>query len=377
MKIAFIYDAPYPWHIGGIEAIINNEARELAKENEVHFFSLKWPSMNRHFVNEEIRYHAFHETNQTKLYRHGRRSIREACIFGFGLVRLFGYRFDVVITDAFPFLHLPIIKLYCKISNAKLIIRVDEAWDKKYWKDYLGLFVGALSNVYSDHIIRGADWYIANSGATVEGFRKKGLDQSRISIFAPVIDNALLGGIKKRKREKRIIFSGRFIKEKRIDKLLDVMDRVSRKRKDIKAVIVGKGPEKEEIVKKAKHLKLEGTVRILEFFQKKKDLYNMIASSSVFLQMSEREGLSIITLESLSLGTPVIIPEYSPLPKEIKEMCIQVPENRIADEIIKVAESRDKKRFIRNVKELRIFSTSEIKRFYSDVFENIGLEEES
>ena len=155
------------------------------------------------------------------------------------------------------------------------------------------------------------------------------------------------------------------------------MDRVSRKRKDIKAVIVGKGPEKEEIVKKAKHLKLDGTVRILEFFQKKKDLYNMIASSSVFLQMSEREGLSIITLESLSLGTPVIIPEYSPLPKEIKEMCIQVPENRIADEIIKVAESRDKKRFIRNVKELRIFSTSEIKRFYSDVFENIGLEEES
>ena len=373
MKIAFVYDAPYPWHIGGIETIINNEARTLAIENEVHFFSLKWPSMENEFVKDNIRYHASHETSQTKLYRHGRRSIREACIFGLGLTRLFKYQFDVVITDAFPFLHLPLIKIYCKINNARLIIRIDEAWNKKYWKSYLGQIIGILSDAYSNYIIKGADWYIANSAATLEGFEKKGVDQNRISIFAPVLDDRLIKEVKKRRKTRDVVFSGRFIKEKRIDRLLDVMGEVNKKRKDIGAVIIGKGPEREEIIKKIKQLKLEERVKLLEFYQDKKDLYEKIASSSVFLQMSEREGLSIITLESLSLGTPVMIPEHSPLPQEIKDMCLQIPEGKMAAEIIKIAESRDKKQFIKNIADLKIFSTSEIEKFYSDIFRKIGL----
>ena len=78
MRIAFVYDVPYPWHVGGIESMNYNEAEELAKEHEVHFFTTRWEGMTgREFVYNNIHYHAIHKTDQSRIYRHGRRSIRK------------------------------------------------------------------------------------------------------------------------------------------------------------------------------------------------------------------------------------------------------------------------------------------------------------
>jgi hypothetical protein len=45
MRMAFAYDVPYPWHVGGIEVLNYNEVKELAKRHGVHFFTTKWPGM--------------------------------------------------------------------------------------------------------------------------------------------------------------------------------------------------------------------------------------------------------------------------------------------------------------------------------------------
>ena len=109
MKIAFISDAVYPWNIGGIETLEGIESRELAKEHEVHFFSFRWPGMKGEFTRDGVIYHTKHNITKEKFYRHSRRSIREAMVFSFDMLRLFRHRFDYIQANEFPVLHIPLL----------------------------------------------------------------------------------------------------------------------------------------------------------------------------------------------------------------------------------------------------------------------------
>lgn len=103
----------------------------------------------------------------------------------------------------------------------------------------------------------------------------------------------------------------------------------------------------------------------------KRELYEKIKGAKLLLQMSEREGLSIIVLESLALGTPVLIPDYSPIPEEVKRMCIVKDEISIPDAIAEVVESSDKGRYIRDKEGLAAYSTSKVNEFYASLFRKL------
>ena len=224
MKIGFVYDVPYPWHVGGIESMNFNEAQELAKGNEVHYFTTKWPGMKENeFKKDKIQYHAYGETDQEHIYQNGRRSVLEAFFFKFSLSNMFNHKLDVVVTNQFPILHLPIVKLYCLVTNTKLVMEVAEVWDMKYWRAYLGSTTGSLAYNYQRLWIGGADAYVTISSKTTAELQKEGIPKDKIREFAPAIDDKLLSRIKKgkAKRTKTIIFSGRLIKEKRVDKWID------------------------------------------------------------------------------------------------------------------------------------------------------------
>ena len=369
MRIAFVYDIPYPWHKGGIEHILDIESRELAKKHDVHFFTMRWPGMKSEFVHQNVSYHAFGSITEEGAYKHGRRAIREAIMFSMYVNELYKYDFDVVITNAFPVLHLPVIKSYCRLKNAKLILKVDEVWDRDYWRSYLGPIVGDSANFYANLMIRSsAALYVANSATTADRLRKLGIGKGRISVFAPVLDDSGMKSIRKSagRRRNRIIFSGRLIKEKRVDKWLGIVGLVLGRNRNAEALLVGEGIERQRLLRKMDELGLKGKVTVKPFFKDKKDLYTAIARSKVLLHMGEREGLSIITLESLALGTPVVLPDYSPIPKEVRDMCIVEKEKDIPSRILRIM-SRESTP-VRNSGNLEMFSTSNVIPFYDRMF---------
>ncbi len=369
MRIAFVYDIPYPWHRGGIEHILNIEAKELAKKHEVHFFTMKWPGMRGEFRHQGVNYHAFGKITEGRAYRHGRRAIREAMMFSIYLGRLFNYDFDVVISNAFPVLHLPLVRAYCKARNAKLILKVDEVWNREYWISYLGKGLGNGANLYANTFIRsGSARYVANSVETARRLEEIGVGKERISVFAPVLEDRKMDLVRKkiRSRKRRIIFSGRLIKEKRIDRWLRVVGKVVGKDRSVSAVLVGEGIERESIAGMIRSMGLEDSVTMMPFFKKKEDLYRELASSAVLLHMGEREGLSIIALESLALKTPVILPTYSPIPEEVREMCIVEKEERIPARVLDVINGKGPG--IANRDNLKIFSASNVVAFYDSLF---------
>ncbi len=371
MKIAIVYDVPYPWHVGGIEAMHYNAAVELAKKHDVHFFTTKWPGMKDEFVHKGVHYHATHSTNQEKIYRHGRRSVREAALFNSSVSKLFGYDFDVVIADYFPMLHLPLVKLYCRSRGAKLIMAVAEYWDKSYWKEYIG-GTGTLASVFADSAIKGADAYVTISSTTKGKMIDAGINSEKISIFAPVIDKRDFRGIRgSGKRSRTVVFSGRMVKEKRIDRFLKVIKDANKKTNGIRGIVLGSGPEKEKLMAMSKSMKLDKIVEFRDFYKDKKDLYSLIKSSSMLLNMSEREGLSIICLESIALNVPVLLPSYSPIPEEVKEMCTVSNEKNLASAASKIVTAKDSSIFIKNRDNLDRYFVSETNRFYSRLFKSI------
>lgn len=364
MKIAFISDVAFPWHAGGVEQTERLEAEYLARRHEVHFFSFMWRGMGREFTDKGIRYHASHRITDAQLYRHKRRSMREALRLSAMAWRLFSDRFDIVQANAFPYLHLPVVKLYCRVTGARLIVDVAEVWDAGVWRDYLGPVLGPLMWRYTNWTLRGADAYISNPGRAYEGLIAMGVQRAKIHQFTPILDDRLISGIRAKERRGLVVYLGRLVKEKRLDKWLDAVGDAAIINKSLRGMIVGDGPERETIRRSISRLGLGRTVTLRGRIRERKEAYRLLKGAALFLNMSEREGLSATSLESLALGTPVLLPDYSPIPEAVKQMCVVSDIDELPAAIAKISGSASKRKFIRNAGGLESFSASGIPQFY-------------
>ncbi len=279
MKIAFMSDAAFPWHMGGLEVVELAEASELAKRHEVHFFSMKWQGMREEFVKDRIHYHTSIPITRDTFYRHGRRSVRVAIMYMFSTFRIFNYRFDAIEVNMFPFIHLPIVKLFCKLTGCKMLLDVVEVWSKQYWTEYLGGIVGRLGYWYTSYFCMSSDAYIVNSTITESKLRDLGIGPHRIFRFAPVLDDRLIGKVRgeKLKKEQRIFFWGRLIKEKRLDKWLGIFNQVNKRLPKTKGLIGGGGPDKENIVQLVRDMDLQKAVSIKPYIDGDANLFREFA----------------------------------------------------------------------------------------------------
>ncbi len=380
MRIAFISDAAYPWHQGGLEAVELTEAQGLAEKHDVHFFCMRWhtaqaPDMEHEFTRDGIHYHAMVPVTRSVFYRHSRRSIRTSVLFALSMFRIFNYRFDVVEANLFPFIHIPIVKLFCKLTGCKMVLDVVEIWSREYWTEYLGVIIGTLGYWFTNYFCLSADAYIANSSITERLLLEKGLGAHRVFRFAPVLDDKMIGRVRKlkQKRINRVIYWGRFIKEKRLDKWLRVVAEVHRKMKGATGILIGGGAEFDSVKRMVRELGLEKVVDVRSNIEDDEQLFKEVNKSGVLLHMSEREGMGVVALESLALGVPVVLPNYTPIPREVKDMCIVVDETELPGRLIDVLKSSNKGSYLKNTSALSDYYYSNVNNFYNSMFKSLGL----
>lgn len=96
-------------------------------------------------------------------------------------------------------------------------------------------------------------------------------------------------------------YSGRISPEKNVDEIVDVAEEV-----DAEFVIVGEGPQKEELVEKAPE-----NVRFMDFLEREK-LPEFYSGIDLFLTASTGDTLGLSTLEANACGTPVVAPNVYP-----------------------------------------------------------------
>ena len=83
--------------------------------------------------------------------------------------------------------------------------------------------------------------------------------------------------------------------------------------------------------------------------------------------------IGLLAIESVALGTPVVLPSDTPIPKEVSEMCVVASESQIPKKLVEIANSKNPDRYIFNRKNLAMYSKSEIRRFYRALFSKLNL----
>ena len=112
-----------------------------------------------------------------------------------------------------------------------------------------------------------------------------------------------------------IISVGRLSKQKNYSNLLKAFNYLKKNnKKKIKLVIVGEGPEYNNIIENIKSFGLTKDVVLVGF---KKNPFPLIMNASVFVLSSDNEGFGLVLVEALALGKQIVSTDCQSGPKEI------------------------------------------------------------
>jgi glycosyltransferase involved in cell wall biosynthesis len=349
MKIAFIYDAVYPFVTGGAEKRVYELAKRLAKRgHDVHWYGIGWWWPEKGEVDielEEIHLHGV--CKPLELYSEGRRSIKEAIYFAVKLFpKLMHEEYDIVDCQGFPFFSCFTAKIHALSGKSTLIITLHEVWSN-YWYEYLGK-AGFFGKCAEKSMVYLSDKIIAVSKKTKNNLRR--IKSSERSVVIPNgIDFQEITNIKPGTNKSDVIYAGRLIKDKNVDILLKAISIVKEKKRDVKCLIIGDGPEKKELMNLTGKLEIQDNIIFEGFLVNHNDLIKYLKSSRVFVLPSRREGFGIVVIEANACGLPVIVVNHEMnaatdlVINDVNGFVCEHSESEIARKIIKFM---DKKEFM-------------------------------
>ena len=176
--------------------------------------------------------------------------------------------------------------------------------------------------------------------------------------------------------KKTIITVSRLNKVKRIDILINALYQIN-KDHDMQLIIVGDGPEDNELKKLRKKLNLEENVHFLGF---RNDAIQWMINSDIFVTASQVEGSPNSLIEAVCLGIQSIATDCPTGPKEILNNGAQgilIPmdsEKHMVDAIKLLIENQDlRNKFIKSSEITKFrYSSERIVNLYLDAINSMN-----
>ena len=293
-KILFVYDVIYPYQLGGAEKRIYSLSKYLKKDFDVSIIGMRKNGMDEHFEKNRIHYYTLTKYNNLYDSRGKRKivlSIRFAIDLYFFLIK---NNFDVIDATANPFFHIFAIKLaLLNKRKTKFFVTWHEYWDKEYWIHYSSPIIGRIGFLIQNMALNLSDNVISGSKFTKKRLEEK--TDKEIHLISNGIEDIK---IKKNKKIYDVVYTGRIIDFKNIDKILEL----SNINPQLKVLIIGDGPE----LKKYKDIYINNFITFTGFLKKDIEVYRYLSQSKIFMILSEREGFSISSIEAMNIGLPII-----------------------------------------------------------------------
>ena len=300
MKIAYVYDAVYPWVKGGAEKRIYELSRRLVSSgHEVHCYGMKWWPGESEIEMGGVHLHGI--CPPMPLYRNGRRSIAEAAFFAGNILALRS-RCDVMDCQNFPYLSCFSAKLVSSLHGERLFLTWHEVWGD-YWREYLGGLGRA------GQAVEWAAAHLAARNIAVSMWTERdlsGLGARDIQIVPNGIDWGEIRRVPASEQQSDIIYVGRLAGHKNVDQLIRAVGIVKQQLSEVRALIIGDGPEMGTLKSLVRSLNLEENVRFLGFIEDYNEALALMKSSRVFVMPSTREGFGLAALEANACGLPVV-----------------------------------------------------------------------
>ena len=310
LRILLFYDCLYPQSVGGVEHRNFELARALAGRGHrvtLAGFGTEASRSSPGFPGVEV----LPVAPPGRLYNEaGKRSTGEALRLAASVARLDLQAFDVVECANIPYAHLPPLALRCRRAGKPLVVTWHEYWGR-YWRRYLGwkwpvyaaierataplgAAAVAVSRLTAERVrrVRKGEVRVVPNGIPVEAIRSAaGTEAGTASEGAP------------------LVYAGRLLREKRIDLLLEAVQRLDWEGPVL--AILGDGPDRERLVALAGQLGLRERVVFHGYLPTSLDVWRRMGASRIAVQPSSREGFGLFPLEAMAAGLPVVYCESS------------------------------------------------------------------
>ena len=175
--------------------------------------------------------------------------------------------------------------------------------------------------------------------------------------------------------QKKFIACGRLVYAKGFDLLIKSFELFCKKNDDWDLVIVGDGPERDNLEKQIQKLGLSERIVVTGF---KKQVKEYMLDASIFLLTSRWEGFGLVVIEALELGLPVIAYELEamePLITNNVEGILVEKGNteKFAESMLRLAEDKEKQQQMseNGIKKASQFSIENIMEQWDELFESI------
>lgn len=170
----------------------------------------------------------------------------------------------------------------------------------------------------------------------------------------------------------KLLYVGKFIKRKNIDKILEVGEEMGKKGYEISLKLVGRGKIKNKIKRKANNSSVE--VNIIDYIPHE-ELIQLYRNSDIFIMPSRRETFGLVYIEAISQGLPIIYSKDEGVDGYFKnkKVGVSVNINNITDIISKIENLlKNYNEFSKNaINECDRFSWDRIAKKYIEIYNNL------
>jgi glycosyltransferase involved in cell wall biosynthesis len=183
----------------------------------------------------------------------------------------------------------------------------------------LGSINGVLTEI-AERISLKLPWdrIIALSEETKKKLLEAGVTENKIEVIYGGVDDQKYKKVQEsteKYKNPTIICIARLVKYKRIQDLILAIYLLKDKFPDIRLIIVGEGPERDNLKFQILNLKLQNNIEMIGKVPEE-DKINLLAKSHIHVLPSAVEGFGLVTMEALSVGTPVVNADI-PINREI------------------------------------------------------------
>ncbi len=305
--MAFVSNVVYPFVTGGAEKRIYEIGRRLAdRGHDVTVYGRHYWDGPAELEYEGMTLRAV--APERDLYAGDRRSISEAVDFAARatptLVRQAGNH-DVLVASVFPFFPVLSTRLAASLGSTPLVTTWHEVW-REYWREYLG-YPGLAGMAVERAVANIPQQPVAVSGVTADRLAGLGVDRGRISVVPNGVDIDRIRSIPPAADGYDIVFAGRLVPEKRVDRLVRAFAAAD---VDGTLGIIGDGPQRDRLERLAADRGVTDDVDFLGFLPESDDVLAQFRAADIFATASTREGFGITTLEALAADCTVVAADH-------------------------------------------------------------------
>jgi len=210
-----------------------------------------------------------------------------------------------------------------KKTSAKKVATWHETWIGEWIKNK-GWITGVGGEIWERLALRMRwDEIITVSEFTKRRLVRNGIPEQKIKKVPNGVNIKDIENIKIRPfPEPTICVIGRLTRQKRVDQIIAALPLIKTSFPTIRLLVIGQGPERENLHHLAIKLKVEKNVKFQGYVASHQEVLALLKSSKIYVSASELEGFGITVIEAMASHLPLVLSPIPPFQEITKKQAI-------------------------------------------------------